>query len=158
MVRGMDIGPSEAEPSGTAFLLELARRGRRGVKLMISDAHEVLWTAINRAVGRPCRRGGSSACIRPASSRASLPSAAWNGAAGTACRCANSWPSPVDPNGRIAGMKDRAKRLAYEPEHAVDLATGAVVAATVQRAGRGDTATAAGEGTVLTAPLVSVRG
>ena len=39
-VLGMDIGPSEAEPFWTAFLRKLARRGLRGVKLVISDAHE----------------------------------------------------------------------------------------------------------------------
>jgi transposase-like protein len=36
---GMDIGPSEAETFWTAFLRKLARRGLRGVKLVISDAH-----------------------------------------------------------------------------------------------------------------------
>ena len=39
-VLGMDIGSSEAEPFWTAFLRGLARRGLRGVKLVISDAHE----------------------------------------------------------------------------------------------------------------------
>ena len=39
-VLGMDIGPSEAEPFWTEFLRKLARRGLRGVKLVISDAHE----------------------------------------------------------------------------------------------------------------------
>jgi putative transposase len=34
---GMDIGPSEAETFWTAFLRKLARRGLRGVKLVISD-------------------------------------------------------------------------------------------------------------------------
>ena len=38
-VLGMDIGPSEAEPFWTAFLRKLARRGLRGVKLVVSDAH-----------------------------------------------------------------------------------------------------------------------
>src|SRR5437763_3791151 len=37
---GMDIGPSEAETFWTAFLRKLARRGLRGVKLVVSDAHE----------------------------------------------------------------------------------------------------------------------
>jgi putative transposase len=36
-VLGMDIGPSEAETFWTAFLRKLARRGLRGVKLVISD-------------------------------------------------------------------------------------------------------------------------
>jgi putative transposase len=39
-VLGMDIGPSEAETFWTAFLRKLARRGLRGVQLVISDAHE----------------------------------------------------------------------------------------------------------------------
>src|SRR5919204_4027729 len=39
-VLGMDIGPSEAEPFWTAFLRKLARRGLRGVKLVIYDARQ----------------------------------------------------------------------------------------------------------------------
>jgi len=39
-VLGMDIGPSEAETFWTEFLRKLARRGLRGVKLVISDGHE----------------------------------------------------------------------------------------------------------------------
>lgn len=39
-VLGMDICPSEAETFWTAFLRKLARRGLRGVKLVVSDAHE----------------------------------------------------------------------------------------------------------------------
>ena len=35
-VLGMDIGPSEAETFWTAFLRKLARRGLRGVKLVVS--------------------------------------------------------------------------------------------------------------------------
>jgi len=38
-VLGLDIGPSEAETFWTAFLRKLARRGLRGVKLVVSDAH-----------------------------------------------------------------------------------------------------------------------
>jgi putative transposase len=39
-VLGMEIGTSEAEPIWTEFLRKLIRRGSRGVKLVISDAHE----------------------------------------------------------------------------------------------------------------------
>ena len=45
-VLGMDIGPSEAEPFWTAFLRTLTRRGLRGVKLVISDAHEGIKAAV----------------------------------------------------------------------------------------------------------------
>ncbi len=41
-VLGMEVGPSEAEPFWTNFLRSLTRRGLRGVKLVISDAHEGL--------------------------------------------------------------------------------------------------------------------
>jgi putative transposase len=44
-VLGMAVGPSEAEPFWTAFLRSLTRRGLRGVKLVISDAHEGLKAA-----------------------------------------------------------------------------------------------------------------
>jgi transposase-like protein len=44
-VLGMAIGPSEAEPLWTSFLRSLTRRGLRGVKLVIADAHEGLKAA-----------------------------------------------------------------------------------------------------------------
>src|SRR4051812_47891410 len=51
------------------------------------------------------------------------------------------WESPADPEARIAKLKDGRTRLAYKPEHALDLDTGAVVAAEMHAADRGDTAT-----------------
>ncbi len=51
------------------------------------------------------------------------------------------WTSPSDPEARIAKLKDGRTRLAYKPEHAVDLDTGAIVAAEIHPADRGDTAT-----------------
>jgi putative transposase len=57
-VLGMDIGPSEAETFWTAFLRKLARRGRRGVKLVVSDAHEGIKAAVSRifiATWQRCR-------------------------------------------------------------------------------------------------------
>ena len=51
------------------------------------------------------------------------------------------WESPIDPDARIARLKDGRTRLAYKPEHAMDLDTGAVIAAEVHAADRGDTAT-----------------
>jgi putative transposase len=57
-VLGMDIGPSEAETFWTAFLRKLARRGLRGVKLVISDAHEGIKAAVSkvlRAAWQRCR-------------------------------------------------------------------------------------------------------
>jgi transposase len=54
------------------------------------------------------------------------------------------WASPSDPGAKIAKLKDGRTHLAYEPEHAVDLDTGAIVAAEVHAADRGDTATLPG--------------
>jgi transposase len=51
------------------------------------------------------------------------------------------WESPTDSDARIARMKDGRTRLAYKPEHAVDLDTGAILAAPVHHADRGDTKT-----------------
>ena len=47
---GLHIGPSEAETFWAAFLKSLVRRGLRGVKLVISDAHEGLKAAIARVL------------------------------------------------------------------------------------------------------------
>ena len=49
-VLGMDIGPSEAETFWTGFLRKLARRGLRGVKLVISDAHEGIKAAVSKVL------------------------------------------------------------------------------------------------------------
>jgi transposase/osmotically-inducible protein OsmY len=54
------------------------------------------------------------------------------------------WMSPTDPEARIARMKDGTTHLAYKPEHAVDLDSGAVVAAEMHLADAGDTATLSG--------------
>src|SRR5665213_750446 len=57
-VLGMAVGHSEAEPFWVEFLRSLARRGLRGVKLVISDAHEGLKAAITKilmATWQRCR-------------------------------------------------------------------------------------------------------
>src|SRR6516162_8968400 len=49
-VLGLAVGPSEAETFWIEFLRGLARRGLRGVKLVISDAHEGLKAAVARVL------------------------------------------------------------------------------------------------------------
>ena len=54
----MTIGASEAETFWTEFLRQLARRGLRGVKLVISDAHEGIKAAVSKiftATWQRCR-------------------------------------------------------------------------------------------------------
>jgi putative transposase len=55
-VLGMAVGPSEAEPFWTAFLRSLMRRGLRGVKLVISDAHQGLKAAAAKVLGATWQR------------------------------------------------------------------------------------------------------
>ena len=59
-VLGMAIGASEAEPIWTEFLRKLTRRGLRGVKLVVSDAHEGIKAAVTKvlcATWQRCRVG-----------------------------------------------------------------------------------------------------
>ena len=51
------------------------------------------------------------------------------------------WVSKSGPEAKIAKMQDGTTHLAYKPEHAVDLDTGAVVAAELHPADEGDTTT-----------------
>ena len=53
--------------------------------------------------------------------------------------CNDDWTNPNDPSARITKMKDGRTKLAHKAEHAVDLASGAVLAVTLQPADRGDT-------------------
>ncbi|BAR47379.1 MULTISPECIES: IS256 family transposase [Methylobacterium] len=55
-VLGMDVGPSEAETFWTAFLRKLARRGLRGVKLVISDAHEGINSSVAKVMNATWQR------------------------------------------------------------------------------------------------------
>src|SRR5687768_10092595 len=53
----------------------------------------------------------------------------------------DDWTHPHDPDAKITKMKDGRTHLAHTAEHAVDLATGAVVGVTVQDADEGDATT-----------------
>jgi len=71
-VLGMDIGPSEAETFWTAFLRKLARRGLRGVKLCVSDAHEGIKAAVAKVLNATWQRCWARLLKKPAC-RDSLP-------------------------------------------------------------------------------------
>ncbi len=55
-VLGMDIGLSEAETFWTEFLRKLRRRGLRGVKLVVSDAHEGVKAAVAKLMNATWQR------------------------------------------------------------------------------------------------------
>src|SRR5512147_877481 len=69
------------------------------------------------------------------------------------------WVSKTDPDAKIAKiakMKDGTTHLAYKPEHAVDLDSGAVVAAEIHPADEGDTTTLSGTLQAAAANLAKV--
>ena len=53
---GLGIGPSKAETFWSGFLKTLVKRGLKGVKLVISDAHEGLKAATQRVIGATWQR------------------------------------------------------------------------------------------------------
>jgi transposase-like protein len=55
-VLGMEVSTSEAEPIWTEFLRKLTRRGLRGVKLVVSDAHEGLKAAVTKVLSATWQR------------------------------------------------------------------------------------------------------
>jgi putative transposase len=55
-VLGMDIGSSEAETFWIEFLRKLRRRGLRGVKLVVSDAHEGIKAAVAKLMSATWQR------------------------------------------------------------------------------------------------------
>jgi putative transposase len=53
---GLGLGPSEAEPFWSTFLEGLLKRGLRGVKLVVADAHEGLRHAVGKVLGATWQR------------------------------------------------------------------------------------------------------
>ena len=102
-VLGMTVGHSEAEPFWVEFLRSLARRGLRGVKLVVSDAHEGLKAAIAKILGAAWQR-----CrVQLAALRFAAPSAS----------CATPWPMPAKPSAALSrpGSVPRLPRTMPRP-------------------------------------------
>jgi transposase-like protein len=89
-VLGMDIGASEAEPFWTAFLRKLRQRGLRGVKLVVSDAHEGLKAAVAKLLNASWQR------CRVHFARNALAHAGKNGRRVVAAFIATGVPSPPE--------------------------------------------------------------
>jgi transposase len=53
----------------------------------------------------------------------------------------DDWHNPHDPDAQITKMKDGRTHLSHKAEHAVDMDSGAIMAATIQPGAAGDTAT-----------------
>jgi transposase len=72
--------------------------------------------------------------------------------------CSNDdWENPNDPDSRVTKMKDGRTHLAHKPEHAVDLDTGAILAAEIHPADDGDTTTMYGTLEKAASSLEEVR-
>lgn len=140
--------PVEVHQQVFAFLLEVADkhglvRGRRlGIDASTLEANAALRRLVRRDTGEDYRQmlerlARDSGIATPTTEQLirfdrQRPNKSLSNA---------DWTSPTDPDARIAKMKDGSTHLAYKPEHAVDLDTGVVVAAVIQPADRGDTAT-----------------
>jgi putative transposase len=129
-VLGMTVGHSEAEPFWTEFLRSLTRRGLRGVKLVISDAHEGLKTAINKvlsATWQRCRVHFMRNALAYAGKTQRRIVSAWVGTAfaqddATAAR--KQWRDVADqvrPWRRLEAEADVLAYMAFPPPHRAKL-------------------------------------
>ena len=102
-VLGMEIGTSEAEPIWTEFLRKLTRRGLRGVKLVVSDAHEGIKAAVTKvlcATWQRCRVHFMRNVLAHAGKsgrRVSCWRASRGGPCISTCRAIRTCPSPSSP-------------------------------------------------------------
>jgi len=123
---GLHISPSEAETFWSTFLKSLSRRGLRGVKLVISDAHEGLKAAIRRVFGaswQRCRvhwmRNATPSPTSPRRSRAwwrrpcARPSSSQT--APRPARGCGMWPTSCGRNGRSSRRSSMTARRMYCP-------------------------------------------
>ena len=92
---GLHIGPSEAETHWATFLKSMIRRGLRGVKLVITDAHEGLKAAIRRVFGASCSAAACTGCATP------WPMCPRASRAWSRRRCARPSSSPIAPRPAI---------------------------------------------------------
>jgi transposase-like protein len=110
---GMTVGQGEAEPFRTAFPRTPTRRGRRGVKLVISDAQEGLKAAIGTMLAATWQRCRMH-CMRNALAYAGktrrrivLP---WTGAAVAQDDAETARSGGASPTGRGRGCRNRPPR------------------------------------------------
>src|SRR3954471_836780 len=146
-------GPVPHEVHETVFgwvLALIARHGlikgeRIGVDASTMEANAALWAIVRRDTGEGYREmltrmAQESGIVTP-----TVEDLIRMDRHRTGKRLSNEeWGSATDPDARIARMKDGTTHLAYKPEHAVDLDTGAIVAAEIHAADEGDTTTLTG--------------
>lgn len=135
-VLGMATGASEAEAFWLDFLRSLARRGLRGVKLVISDAHEGLKAAVTkvlRATWQRCRVHFARTALAHAGKTQRRIVSAWIGTAyaeADAAAAHAQWRKVADQLRhkvpRLATLMDAAEEdvlayMAFPPAHRAKL-------------------------------------
>ena len=135
-VLGMTVGHCEAEPFWAEFLRSLTRRGLRGVKLVISDAHEGLKLAITKvlsATWQRCRVHFMRNALAYAGKTQRRIVSAWVGTAfaqDDAAAARKQWrevANQVRPRvPKLAGLMDAAEPdvlayMAFPPQHRAKL-------------------------------------
>ena len=135
-VLGMTVGHSEAEPFWAEFLRSLTRRGLRGVKLVISDAHEGLKLAITKvlsATWQRCRVHFMRNALAYAGKTQRRIVSAWVGTAfaqDDAAAARKQWREVADQVRprvpKLAGLMDAAEPdvlayMAFPPQHRAKL-------------------------------------
>lgn len=143
--------PVEVHASVFSWVLErlseqgLVRGERIGVDASTMEAYAALRTIVRRASGETYREMLEHMAVQSGIATPSADDLVRLDRKRRGKKLSNSdWESPTDPDARIARMKDGTTHLAYKPEHAVDLDTGAIVAAEIHTADRGDPATLSG--------------
>ena len=155
--------PAEVHETVFGWVLTLiAERGlvkgdRIGIDASTMEANAALRTIVRRETGETYREmlkrmAEASGIATPSASDLVRIDRARKGK-----KLSNAdWVSGTDPEAKIARMKDGTTHLAYKPEHAVDLDTGAVVAAEIHPADEGDTMTLSGTLQAAAANLAKV--
>lgn len=140
--------PVEVHAAVFSWVLErlsehgLVRGERIGVDASTMEANAALRTIVRRASGETYREMLEHMAVESGIATPSADDLVRLDRRRKGKKLSNEdWESPTDPDARIARMKDGTTHLAYKPEHAVDLDTGAIVAAEIHAADRGDPAT-----------------
>jgi putative transposase len=114
-VLGMTVGNSEAEPFWSEFLRSLARRGLRGVKLVVSDAHEGLKLAITKVLGATWQR------CRVHFMRNAMAHAAWRMRLGSFSFSANRQMAPASRFSQNTNNINDPSAIRTQPAMSLDI-------------------------------------
>ncbi|HET7659524.1 MAG TPA: transposase [Oryzihumus sp.] len=155
--------PLEVHEAVFAWVLQrlaehgLIRGERIGVDASTMEANAALRAIVRRADGETCRAMLERLAEESGIATPSAEDLVRLDRERKGRRLSNAeWTSATDPEARPGKLKDGRTRLAYEPEHAVDLDAGAIVAAEVHPADRGDAATLPGTLAAAAADLAAV--